>query len=269
MKNTIRRMLAAVGYELRRTTTTSVPFENFANLAKAYERRLNDDGGVPIPGDENRARLLARLMGTPPSEAYFLVRALAACREIPGDVCEFGVAQGETSALIANEIAGLVGKRLHLFDSFEGLPKPTDKDRLKDDIDSLGSMGAYAGGMSFPDDMVHRRLAAIAFPPDRYVIHKGFIEKLISEDKALPDRVSFAYVDFDFYEPIKVALEFLHGVTSGGAMIIVDDYDYFSTGAKAAVDEFIEAKKGAGTIYEAFVPDKSFGHFAVITRKQR
>jgi len=267
MKNTIRRMLAAVGYELRRTTTTSVPFENFANLAKAYERRLNDDGGVPIPRDENRARLLARLMGTPPSEAYFLVQALAACRGIPGDVCEFGVAQGETSALIANEIAGLSGKRLHLFDSFEGLPKPTDKDRLKDDIDSLGSMGAYTGGMSYPDDMVRRRLAAIAFPPDRYAIHKGFIEQLIPVDKDLPGQVSFAYVDFDFYEPIKVALEFLHGVTSPGSVVIVDDYDYFSTGAKTAVDEFVEAKKVAGTTYEAFVPDKSLGHFAVLTRR--
>ena len=266
MKNTIRRALAALGYELRRTTATSVPFENFANLAAAYEIWLNEQG-AGIPASEGRPKLLARLMGTPPSEAYFIVAAIAACRDIPGDVCEFGVAQGETSALIANEIAAAAHKRLHLFDSFEGLPKPSDKDRLKDDIDSLGSMAAYAGGMSYPEDMVRRRLAAVAFPQDRYVIHKGFIEQSIRADKALPQGVSFAYVDFDFYEPIKVALDFLHGVMPAGAMIIVDDYDYFSTGAKTAVDEFVESSRSKGALYDCVVPDKRLGHFAVLTKK--
>ena len=36
---------------------------------------------------------------------------------------------------------------LHLFDSFEGLPMPTERDQLKDDIFALGSMAAYAGAM--------------------------------------------------------------------------------------------------------------------------
>ncbi len=115
-----------------------------------------------------------------------------------GDVCEFGVAQGETSALIANEILHS-SKMLHLFDSFEGLPKPTDKDRLKDDIFSLGKMEAYTGKMSCSEDMVLARLRAIDFPQDRFCIHKGFVEKiLMSHNKShLPNRISFAYVDLD------------------------------------------------------------------------
>jgi hypothetical protein len=108
VKNAIRKTLKALGYELRRSPSREampeVSFNNFMNLAIAYEYRLNDDDTLILP-NENRPKLLARLLGTPPSEAYFIVQALSKCKDVPGDVCEFGVAQGETSALIANEIA--------------------------------------------------------------------------------------------------------------------------------------------------------------------
>ena len=206
--------------------------------------------GRPLAPDVQRARLLARLLGTPPGEAYYIVAALAQAVAIDGDVCEFGVAQGETSALIASEIRD-TGKTLHLFDSFEGLPTPSDKDELKDDIFALGSMAAYAGTMSCPEDMVRARLAAISFPPHRYVVHKGFIDAVIDTDRGLPQRVSFAYVDFDFYEPTKVALEYLDGVLAAGATVVVDDYDFFSTGAKTAVDEFVAERAAAGVVYDS------------------
>ena len=266
VKNVARKALAALGYELRRSTSWSVSFENFTNLAIAYEQRLNDAGDTIMP-NEIRPRLLARLLGTPPSEAYFIVQALHRCRDLPGDVCEFGVAQGETSALIANEIAPYSDKRLHLFDSFEGLPEPTDKDQLVDDISQLGCMEAYAGKMSCPEDMVRRRLAAISFPAQRYVIHRGFIERVIRGDKVLPEAVCFAYVDFDFYEPTKATLGFLDRIIPNGAIVIVDDYGFFSAGVKTAVDEFVAAKRSAGTAYECLVPNTCYGHFAVLTRR--
>ena len=265
MKNTIRKILASLGYEIRRTKGRAVQYENFENLAVAYEQRLNGDDNL-IPPNEMRPKLLARLIGTPPSEAYFIIQALAKCKDLPGDVCEFGVAEGETSALIANEIFLSSSKCLHLFDSFKGLPKPSDKDQLKDDIFSLGSIQAYTGTMSNPEEMVRRRLNAISFPTKRCVIHKGFIEQLIHEDKLLPKEVCFAYVDFDFYEPIKIALNFLDHVTSVGSIIIVDDYDYFSTGVKTAVDEFIQAKLSIGKVYECVIPSPHFGNFAVLTK---
>jgi len=154
-----------------------------------------------------------------------------------------------------------------LFDSFEGLPKPTEKDKLNDDIFSLGSMEAYTGTMSFPEEMVRTRLTAISFPPHRFVIHKGFIDEVLRHDSNLPKEVSLAYVDFDLYEPTKLTLDFLHRATSAGAIIIVDDYGYFSTGVKVAVDEFLEEKNSSAMIYECLVPNTRYGCFAVLTRK--
>ena len=265
LKEALRKTLAVFGYELHRSSEQRVSLSNFANLAQAYEQCLNESGYLIVANDI-RSQLLARLLGTPPSEAYFIVHALAKCKDVRGDVCEFGVAQGETSALIANEIQSS-NKVLHLFDSFEGLPKPTEKDQLKDDIFSLGSMEAYTGTMSCPEEMVRTRFRAISFAPQRFVIHKGFIDQALRGDSNLPKEVSFAYVDFDFYEPIKLALYFLHRTTSAGTIIIVDDYDFFSTGVKTAVDEFLEEKNSSATIYECLVPNTRYGCFAVLTRR--
>jgi len=250
---------------LHRTSELPIWFDNFANLAQAYEGRLNESDPVIEPNDL-RLHLLTTLLGTPPSEAYYLVQGLAWCREVEGDVCEFGVAQGETSALIANEIAG-TDKTLHLFDSFQGLPAPSEKDHLLHDIFDLGNMEAYRGKMRCREGMVLERLRKISFPEHRYVIHKGFFDRILERGENLPARVSFTYVDFDLYEPIKQVLEFLHPITPPGAIIIVDDYGFFSSGPKTAVDEFIQDKNDREKVYEYMIPDTRYGHFIVLSKK--
>lgn len=153
---------------------------------------------------------------------------------------------------------------MHLFDSFEGLPKPTSRDKSKDDIFNLGSIEKYEGTMNCSDKLVVQRLKGISFDPNKYILHKGFIEKLIHEDRDLPEKVSFAYIDFDFYEPVSIALNFLHNVTPAGGIFIIDDYDYFSTGVKTAVDEFIYDKNKCVIYYDIEIPDKIFGCFAIL-----
>jgi O-methyltransferase len=266
IKEILKKALAILGYEIYHSFEQRVSFDNFSNLVQAYEQRLRESHDL-IPENKNRVKLLARLIGTLPSEAYFIVYALAKSKEVSGNVCEFGVAQGETSALIANEIKSS-NKTLHLFDSFEGLPSPTEKDQLKDDIFSMGSMKAYAGKMSCPETFVHTRLKEILFPSERYVIHKGFFDQVLRQGTNLPKKISFAYLDFDFYEPIKIALDFIHHRATVGSIIIVDDYDFFSTGVKTAVDEFLKMKNSETLIYDCLVPNTCYGHFAVLTRKR-
>ena len=241
-KDLIRKIISFTGYEIHKSSGQQVSINNFTSLAQAYEQRLKDLG-TQLLRNENRIRLLSRLQGTPPPEAYFIVLALEGCKNIEGDICEFGVAQGETSTLIANEILSC-NKTLHLFDSFMGLSKPSQKDQLKDDIASLGNIQAYTGTMSYPEQMVRSRLKELSFPSQRLVIHKGFIDKVLDYDfHPIPKEVSFAYVDFDLYEPTKITLEYLHRTTTLSAIIIIDDYNFFSTGVKTAVDEFLKREK--------------------------
>jgi len=268
IKRLIERIINKFGYKLipineefRNFNNNSLN-NNFENLIGCFENLFQENFGE-IPKNEKRVRILKDLLGTPPSEAYFIISSLAKTKKIDGDVCEFGVAQGITSQLIANEISNDKSKKLHLFDSFEGLPKPTTNDILKDDIFNLGSIEAYTGKMSEPEELVLKRLNDIEFPKIRFSIHKGFIENLIISKTQFPKRVSFAYVDFDFYEPIKLILDFLDNVTKKGAIIMVDDYDFFSTGVKIAVDEFFQQKESK---YELFIPEKIFGCFAILTK---
>lgn len=261
IKELVKRCFELAGYRI-----ISKSKKNYTNLAQAYEILFNEINNGNIKPNENRYELLARLLGTPPSEAYYLIHSLDRTKGVFGDVCEFGVAQGETSALIANEIFGSL-KNLHLFDSFAGLSKPTEKDELKDDIFNLGKMESYTGTMSYPEKNVKERLQAISFPRDRYMIHKGFIEQVLKSDDNLPQLVSFAYVDFHLYEPIKTTLEFLENHTSSGAIIIVDDYNYFSTGVKTAVDEWLLRVNEKTELFYIDIPDSRFGDFVIIYKK--
>ncbi len=219
--------------------------------------------GQPLPECAHRTDLLTELQGTTPTEAFYILHHLYRCLTLPGDVCEFGVAQGATSALLASELQNS-DKNLWLFDSFEGLPAPTENDVLKDDIFNLGSMQAYRGTMRSGIDEVTARLRQLNFPVSRTKIVAGFIEQTIRQPQ-LPGAVCFAYVDFDFYEPIRTALTYLDRVLTPGGCVVVDDYDWFSTGAKTAVDEFMQL---TGNRYQMDVPDPVFGHFCILTRSK-
>lgn len=262
MKKIIKKILASSGYKIERVDNPNPLFRRHHKLIQEhYEcyRELIFKNLPPI--DEDTTKLLGQLDGTQISEAIYLLNALQETKQLPGDVCEFGVAQGFTSALIADTIKPS-NKNLWLFDSFQGLPAPTEKDILKDDIFNLKDIRAYQGTMKHGIESVSGNLKNTQFPESRVFIVDGFIEDTI-KNRALPKSISFAYVDFDFYNPIKVALEFLDQVVQPSGIIMVDDYDFFSEGAKIAVDEFFAARK---EYYQLTLPMVSAGHFALLKR---
>lgn len=236
----------------------------YPGLVREFHDALRDRLFPRLPACEGRTALLARLLGTGISEALYLLDQLHASLDQPGDVVEFGVAQGATSALIANEIRA-TPKTLWLYDTFAGLPRPSPKDQLKDDIFGLGSIERYEGEMRCEPAEVQTRLAAIGFPESRVRLEPGLVEETLRPGRG-PAAVSFAYIDFDFYAPIKHALEYLDTHLAEGGRIVVDDYDFFSTGAKTSVDEFIAEHPGR---YRLELPRPFAGHFGMISRVPR
>ena len=236
--------------------------ERLTAVITEFEAFARDTGFPSLPARANRVRLLRQLGGTETLEALYMIDAVHRSLACLGDICEFGVAAGATSALIANEIFD-TEKRLWLFDSFEGLPRPTPADVLLDDMYCLGEIAAYEGTMAVPMEFLLSRLAQTEMPRERVTIVKGFIEDIVTSAAELPAQVCFAYVDFDFYEPIKVALAMLAGRVSVGGRIMVDDYGFFSRGAQTAVDEFVNEAQGT---YQLEVAPADHGHFAILTR---
>lgn len=262
----LNRIVGLLGGRLERI---DAPAEwQYRELQRRYQNLVGEMQGCflkelfpELPRNESRMPLLTQLVGTNISEAMWLLRHLHQSLGVPGDVCEFGIAEGATSALIANEIRN-TEKQLWLFDSFQGLSRPGAKDELIHDIFNLGSMAAYEGKMSYSIGEVQGRLRAIDFPSERVSIVPGFIEQSIRGPK-LPSHVCFAYIDFDFYEPILTALNFLENVVPVGGCIVVDDYGFFSAGAQRAVDEYLEERRDD---FQISLPPSWAGHFAVLTR---
>ncbi len=85
--------------------------------------------------------------------------------------------------------------------------------------------------MMSPESDVMEKLIAINFPGHRTHVMRGWVEESLARSDA-PKKVAFAYVDFDFYDPIKTALEYLDRVMPVGGRIVVDDYGFFPRGRK-------------------------------------
>jgi O-methyltransferase len=204
---------------------------------------------------------LSRLAGTTLLEGLFILKAIGETAEINGDCCEFGVAHGRTSALLAQALFQQKTQRvLWLYDSFEGLPAPHEKDVLLHDIYAKGSMAAYEGALSFAENHVKNELSSVnGKDHDWFRIVKGWItpETLVTNS---PRQISFAFLDMDFYQSTYDVLRFLVDRMPTGGVAILDDYAFFSSGIETAAKEILVQ------FPRSFSLEIPFNKFAILTR---
>ncbi len=231
LKRLIKKLLRLFGLGSIKAYTNCIKFieDKYLTVIKEYEPSFQ------LP-PKDRVKLLSQLIGIQVKEALFLLKYLNYSLPREGDVCEFGIAQGATSALLANEIQE-ASKTLWLFDSFRGLPRPTSEDLLIDDLRNLGSMDRYEGELECSIEWVRARLKAISF--SRAKIIPGFVQDTL-KGKNLPEKICFAFIDFDLYESTLLALEFVSKRLSKGGFVAIHDYKFFSSGVEQAVKEFSE-----------------------------
>lgn len=255
------RLLERVGVRLVSSAEQRVAEARYRSVVTQLHAALGPRFTPPLVETSGQVQLLCQLRGTEVTEALHLLHLLQQTLQGPGDVCELGVAQGATSALLANEIRH-GGRNLWLYDSFRGLSVPTGGDALTDDIFGLGAMDRYAGTMAHSVDEVLARLRSVDFPVGRTRVVPGFIRPDLPPDQ-LPDVVAFAYLDFDLYEPILVGLRLLHGRCRPGSVLMVDDYGYFSSGPQLAVKEFLADHAEQYALLDA---PPGAGHFCSLRR---
>ncbi|MFB9952679.1 TylF/MycF/NovP-related O-methyltransferase [Rhizobium puerariae] len=141
---------------------------------------------------------------------YHLVSQTVAYN-VPGDLVEVGCNEGQSSVLIAKVIKDLnADKKLHVYDSFEGLPSARSED----------GHSYKAGDLKTSEDILLGNFFRHGLEPP--VIHKGWFQDTLKD--GLPERISFAYLDGDFYDSIMVSLQYVYPRLSAGAVCLVDDY---------------------------------------------
>ncbi len=178
------------------------------------------------------------------SQTYNLV-ARVIKDNLKGDLVECGVAQGGCSALMAlrafenNEN----GRKIWLFDSFEGLPEPGAGDFLKG-IKSAGSfIRPLKKGSCLGTYTEVEKLFFSKFKINKKNVRmiKGWFQNTLPEYKNKIDKISLLRIDADWYEPTKCCLDNLYDNVIDKGFIVIDDYGT-CFGAKKALDEFLEKK---------------------------
>jgi hypothetical protein len=137
--------------------------------------------------------------------------------------------------------SGEASRDLYLFDTFEGMTKPTKHD-VRHDGQSAAEMlktkgrRSRAWAVASLDD-VKRGFADVPYPSDKIHYVKGPVEKTIPG--ALPDTIAILRLDTDWYESTRHELAHAYERLSPGGILIVDDYGHWG-GSRKAVDEFLD-----------------------------
>ena len=166
--------------------------------------------------------------------------------KIQGDIIECGVWRGGSMMAIAMTLLAEqdLSRTLHLFDTFEGMPPPTEADRtwlgraassLLEESDRSSFVWAYA-----PLEDVRANIASTNYPSDRIRFIRGKVEDTIPKDS--PAKISILRLDTDWYESTRHELIHLYPKLSIGGVLIIDDYGHWK-GARKAVDEYVKDNK--------------------------
>jgi O-methyltransferase len=157
---------------------------------------------------------------------YILKTSLSQALKNAGNVIECGVFRGGTALLAARVInadpVARLEKKLHLFDTFTGIPPS------KGGIDRLqaGDLGRTS------EAQVATLLKDFPFVH----IHAGLIPATFADLDV--NQVCWAHVDVDIYQSVHDCIEFIYPKITPGGFMLFDDYGFPSCpGARRAVDE--------------------------------
>jgi hypothetical protein len=180
-------------------------------------------------------------------KVYALIQAVryVTRHRIPGDVVECGVWRGGSMQAAARTLLAMndTSRDLHLFDTFEGMPAPSERDVRRSDERTAEELLAeeerersLVWAVATLED-VREGFAQIPYPSERIHFVKGRVEDTIPGHA--PERISILRLDTDWYESTRHELEHLYPRLSPGGVLMLDDYGYWE-GAREAVDEFLE-----------------------------
>jgi len=162
---------------------------------------------------------------------------------IHGAFVECGVWKRGSSlaAAMAFQSRGQSDRELYLYDTFEGMTKPTNADgsnALKGYQASLDANQTSSWCRS-PLDEVRSVVTRSNYPSARIHLIKGKVEDTLPGHA--PDQIALLRLDTDWYESTRHELVTLYPRLMPGGVLILDDYGFWE-GARKAVDEFISER---------------------------
>jgi hypothetical protein len=179
-----------------------------------------------------------------------LVDAVRYCveRGVPGAFAECGVWRGASvvAMIMTLQELGVADRDIYLYDTFEGMPEPTELDVSPVDSPALETwqQAQDSGTIAWPEffdeeifseELVRRNVLSTGYPEERLHFVRGRVEDTVPE--RAPGTLALLRLDTDWYESTRHELVHLYPRLSPGGVLIVDDYGHWE-GARRAVDEY-------------------------------
>lgn len=248
----MRRINEAIGrltgFQLRRISRQSSGPKSTGGSERTNSRR--DDPKIPNDFDDEMTsiiRAVAPFTMTNVDKLHALITATryVAQHEIPGDFVECGVWRGGSMHAVARTLAGCgdLERELYLYDTFEGMTEPTEKDLRWDGVhpsawlkhsahNKRGSaIWAYASL-----EEVKAGFADVPYPKERLHFVQGPVEQTVPG--VLPERIALLRLDTDWYSSTAHELEYMYDRLVPGGVLLLDDYAHWQ-GARKATDEWL------------------------------
>lgn len=169
--------------------------------------------------------------------------------QIVGAIVECGVWRGGMMVAAANTLLGLGDKsrELYLYDTFEGMVEPSEKDTdirgKKASARFQESKRTETGGVDWcyaSIEEVRHNLESTGYPKDKLHFIKGRVEETLPAQA--PEKIAILRLDTDWYSSSKHELTHLYPRLVRGGVLILDDYGFWK-GCREATDEYFAAHK--------------------------
>jgi O-methyltransferase len=167
---------------------------------------------------------------------------------IPGDIVECGVWRGGSMMLAALTLLKLgdVGRRLVLFDTFAGHPRPDPAEDGQSNFDEWARRRRTDESSDWAAvslDEVRTNLQSTGYPTEKTTFIPGVVEKTIVPNR--PETIALLRLDTDWYASTAHELKYLYPrLADHGGIILIDDYGDMA-GARKAVDEYFKGQRAA------------------------
>lgn len=158
--------------------------------------------------------------------------------------CWMGGSAGMTA--LVNLQKGNKRRVMHLFDSFQGLPEPSERDHSESFENNFKIKKDDCKGRMQPIDMCVAKRAdvedclfnKVGYPQEFVHIHVGWFQDTIPKVAPEIGPIAILRMDGDFYESTMVALENLFPLVVRGGLVIIDDWCL--SGCKRAVQDYFK-----------------------------
>ena len=235
MKNIIKKIVQNSGYDIRKKGSFDIPPEFPSDFTENDIEIIKKVKPFTLTSNE---RIYALLQAT-----KYVIH-----NDIPGDIIECGVWRGGSMMAVALTLLKekKSEKDLYLFDTYEGMSKPTDLDvsfegkKADNQFEENKRNEDSADWCLASLDEVKQNVIKTGYNTEKLHFIKGKVENTLPEHA--PKQIALLRLDTDWYESTKHELIHLFPRLVSGGVLILDDYGYWA-GAKKAVDEYFSQTK--------------------------